>query len=429
MVLKFFSSNEENLEPGGLAYMLKNSTARVLRGNPTITQAVIDASPLRLAQRFTAGVLSGCPNHGSKKEQQLINELEIQLLAGRPAESMPWCVVAHNDKGFEEKHFAIPNFDLVFRKIVHPYVDRIDRNGLRAWLEHYNLRNGLPSPNDRLRIEPDFAHLRIAAEDVEFLRHVWRQVDEWVHAKIVRNRTDLEARLTAAHYRVRCNKHTGGPLDQPVILGPRGNLLRLAGSIYYRPEFGQDNTPTLDLNDPVVVQKRLAELRKTVMNRLDFRAYHLVGRIFGSREQARVHQGPARDHLKSLIDRKLEAERKEIASIPLVDLGYLIRMADGQKNGLLDRLTVIVSQKSNAAAMLQPPTDQPMDGADSFAPDTPSIPASRRPKDDPKEFVPVAKCPVVDPEVFPVNQPHKLEKMRKKKPLPKVVVQDEIRIT
>ena len=116
---------------------------------------------------------------------------------------------------------------------------------------------------------------------------------------------DLDLWLLAAGYRVRCNKHTGGPLEQPVILGPRGNLLRLTGSLYYRPEFGQEPAENHNLNDPEVVKTRLSELRETVLRRLDSRAYHLIGRFFGRGEQARVRQGTARHHLKLLIDLKL----------------------------------------------------------------------------------------------------------------------------
>jgi len=302
MVLKFLNSKEGNPELGCLASLLAAPTARLIRGDLKITQSVINAHPPGTVQRFTAGVLYDCPWLGHDKEQRLINELQIQLLAGRPAVSMPWTVVAHGER---VKHFVIPNYDPVFRKVVHPYIDRIDRYGLRAWAEHYSLRRGLLSPNDRFRVEPDFANMRIAAEDVDFLCHVWQQVQQWVRAGVVRNRMDLDLWLLAAGYRVRCNKHTGGPLEQPVILGPRGNLLRLTGSRYYRPEFGEEPEENQNLNDPEILKKKLGELRGTVLKRLDFRAYHLIGRLFGSREQLRVRQGMARHHLKLLIDHKL----------------------------------------------------------------------------------------------------------------------------
>lgn len=303
MVLKFLNCKEVTPNSSLRDFLLASPTARVIRGNLEIMQSVIDARPPGTAQRFTAGILYNCPWLGLEKEQRLIDELQIQLLAGRPAASMPWTVVAHGER---VKRFVIPNYDPVFRKVVHSYVDRIDRYGILAWTKHYSLRHGLLSPNDRFRIEPDFDNLHIAAVDVDFLYHVWQQVHQWVRAGIVRNRVDLELRLIAAGYHVRCNKRSGGPLEQPVISAPRGNLLRLTGSLYYRPEFGNEHAGNHDLNDPGVLKKRLGEIRETVLKRLDFRAYHLIGHLFGKREQLLVSQGMARHHLKLLIDRRLD---------------------------------------------------------------------------------------------------------------------------
>jgi len=303
MILKFFGSGESNPDKTLLEYLLENPSARVIRGNPETTQAVIDMRYPGTAQPFTACVIYGCQWLGLENEQRLINELQIQLLAGRPADSMPWCVVAHGYNNV--KCIVIPNFDPVFGKIVHPYVAQIDRHGLLAWAEHFSLRRGLHSPNDHFRIEPDFGHLGIAAEDVGFLRRVWQQVHDWVGKGVVRDRMDLELWLIAAGYRVRCNKHAGGPLEQPVILGPRGNLLRLTGSVYYRPKFGQEPRQYQNPRDSEVVKTRLSQLRETVLSRLESRAFHLIGRLFGRGEQARVRKGTARHHFKLLIDHKL----------------------------------------------------------------------------------------------------------------------------
>jgi hypothetical protein len=137
-----------------------------------------------------------------------------------------------------------------------------------------------------------------------------------------------------------------------------------------------------------------------------------------------------------LIEHKLQAERVELESIPLVDLSHLIRVAEAQKEGLQPVIlhrhsgdtTVVVTQKSSAVAMLPPATDQPKDVADTVVPDTPSIPALRRPTLGIEESVPAAKCPVVDPEVPPVNPTDKLEKKPKKKRRPKVIVLEDIPI-
>ena len=81
MVIKFFSSTIKHPEPGGLSYVLKNTTAVVLRGNVEITRAVIQSSPANMAHRFSSGVLNDMAKLSSTVEEQLLDELEIQLFS------------------------------------------------------------------------------------------------------------------------------------------------------------------------------------------------------------------------------------------------------------------------------------------------------------------------------------------------------------
>ncbi len=406
MVLKFFSYNSVNPEPGGLAYLLKNDTARVVRGNPKITQAVIDASPPRLEHRYTAGVLNGCPPMGTKQEQALIDELEIQLLAGRARESMLWSVIAH---GEGEKHFVIPNFDPVFDKVVHPYVDRIDRHGLRAWVEHYSLRKGLPLPNDRLRIEPGFSHMRITKEDVEFLQQIWECVKFWVTRGLMKTRDELLPLLSGAGYIVRCDKHAGGRLAQPVVVGPRGNLLRLTGSTYYRPDFGRESPPMIDPNDPEYLSKRLAVLHEKVTKRLDFRAWHLIGRLFGSDEQSRVVDGASKKHIHDLIQEKLRSEMRALRAFPPVNLAHLIKVADAHKAGL--QPVILIKKAVGQTVVPATPVEE----------DAPPFvvvkPVLIRAEDDSEEHAPPVQRPPADDEVTPVDSADtgKLKRSKKRR--------------
>ncbi len=122
----------------------------------------------------------------------MLDELEIQLLGGRPKESMSWCAISHSNKGKSEIHIIIALMDLLFGKLVNPYLDRIDRMRYSAWMDQFNLRNGLKSPSQCLRIEPAFEYLRnVKTEDVAFLRSVWVQVQKWVENGDVRNRVEL----------------------------------------------------------------------------------------------------------------------------------------------------------------------------------------------------------------------------------------------
>jgi len=328
MVFNLFKQNAVTGDPGGIDYLMDNSTARVIWGNPEITRAVINASPPLMPYRHTAGVLNGCPQMTLAEEQSLIKQLEQLLLAGRGRESMPWCVIEHMNKGKKEKHVVIPNYDPVFRKVLFPYIDRIDRHGFRAWVDLYNLSHGLPSPNDRLRVTPCFDHLRLADEHVEFLRQIWQAVEFWVRGGLMKSREDLEPLLIGAGFKVRCNKHAGGPLEQPVVIGPGGKNLRLTGSTYYRPDFGISTKKPIDPEDPDAIKKKIEELQEELRRKMEFRAWHLIGRIFGNTEKSRVKLGESRKHMFELVQARMSAERRALRHVVPVNLANMIQMAD-----------------------------------------------------------------------------------------------------
>ena len=53
MVLDFFDQDQ-----GGLGYLLKNPTAKLLKGNPDVSVLLIASLPEGSGQRYTAGVIS-----------------------------------------------------------------------------------------------------------------------------------------------------------------------------------------------------------------------------------------------------------------------------------------------------------------------------------------------------------------------------------
>jgi hypothetical protein len=281
-----------------------------------------------------AGVINDLTELDRCHDEELLDSLQAMLLAGRPKSSMVWCVIEHTDKGKRELHFVIVLFDLIFEKLVHPYIDRIDRYGFAAWVEHFALRHGLDIASDKLRIRPPFEHLRMPKCDVEFLLEVWEDVDGWVRAGDVVCRDDLDARLAREGRQVRCFSYKGRPLQQPEIIGPDGKKLRLKNSIYYRSDFGSPCRKPIDRTDPQAVKERIAELRNFIHNRMEFRAHHLVGRLFGVREKRLVAKGKARQRLQELIDQKLEPGRKADRLWQSIDFVHLWKAADLSKSGV-----------------------------------------------------------------------------------------------
>ena len=336
MLVKIFKMNSRNREPGGLDYVMHNDTAQVLRGDPDFCRWVIASTPSTLAQRLTAGVINDLKDLPDAKNEELLDEFEDFLLAGRPKSSMPWCAIEHSDKGKREIHFVIPIYDLFARKPIHPLVDRIDRNGLMAWVEHFALRHDLSLTGEKLRETPAFRHFRQHTSDsIAFLEVVWNQVHQWVKEEKVKCRKGLEKQLVEEGYKVIFRTGTGTQLQQPRIIGPEMESLKLTGSIYYRTDFGTSQVP-LDRADKTAVAARLEELRKIIDARMDFRAHHLIGRIFGAKEKNKLKpkdKDQARARFKQLIDDRLALQRNADGLWQGIDFAGASRSAHLIKSG------------------------------------------------------------------------------------------------
>jgi hypothetical protein len=359
MLLKFLKPGAHD-EPGSMRYVLKNPTARVVRGNPGITQWVIDQSPSGLRQKFVSGVINDLASLDSIHDELLLDELEGMFLAKRPPSAMPWCVIEHTDKGKREFHFICPLFDLMFGKYISPYVDRIDRKAFQAWVEHFALRFNLDFPRENLRVKPAFEHLLTLRKcDREFLEGVWNQVRVWVAFGQVTCRTDLERQLRKEGYKVRFTKHDGGQLQQPVILGPDGNALRLTNSIYYQPEFGHSAIEPLDRSNDDAVAARLVELEGVLRDWHKFRAFHSLGRFFGKAQQKGLGKRKPGKLLKLLMAERLVMENQIDDLVGRIDYSSVLRSAAYVESGLPTEITTLKT-RAHANPQITEADDQPV---------------------------------------------------------------------
>ncbi len=332
MFLDLFKIGKDNSEPGSLDYLLRNPTARVVRGDPDFVRWVIEHSPPGLKQRFTSGVINNLTYLNSTVELDMLDGFRSLMLAGRHESSMPLCIIEHTDKQKHEHHFVAPLYDLMFGKLVHPYIDRIDRHRFADWTERFALMQSLEHSSDRLRIKPAFEHLRIREIDKQFLEDIWEQVNGWVKSGLVRNRDELSRKFAETKHHVRFDGYNGRPLQQPVILGPDGNPLRLTNSIYYSPDYGPDAPKPIDRADDAAVKKRILELEESLKKAMEFRAYHLIGRLFGVAQQKVVAMGKARLRLKQLINQKIDQLRTRNALWDKIKVEDVFEKFDLNKN-------------------------------------------------------------------------------------------------
>lgn len=351
MLLNFFSINSKRDEPGSLDYLIKNETARVVRGDPKFAKWIIDHSPPGPRQRFASGVINDLTELDRSHDETLLDELELLFLAGRPKSAMVWCVIEHTDKNKRELHFVIVLYDLLFGKYIYPYVDRIDRHAFSAWSEKFSLTYNLTIPSEKLRTEPAFQDRGIRRCDIEFLKMVWKLVNGWVVAKLVKCRKDLEKHLTKTGFKTRFQTHKGKPLQQPVIIGPDGVKLRLKNSIYYRPDFGSPCLKPIDRSDQQAVKRRLSELQKIIDDWIEFRSHHMIGRLFGRLAQKTVAKGKAKQRLQELIDVKLKSDRDAYKRSKNVNLVAVLAAAEFIKCGTIPK---IPSQKKVVTTQASP---------------------------------------------------------------------------
>lgn len=130
--------------------------ARIVSGNPVVTQAMINSS--NFARRYTAGVLSfeEAPDAISEADKQaIIQDFEKAMFAGMAHDRYNVLWVEHTDKKDPktgkprlELNFLIPNTELYTGKRLQPYYHGQDAKYFRAWQTLTNDRFKLSDPDD-----------------------------------------------------------------------------------------------------------------------------------------------------------------------------------------------------------------------------------------------------------------------------------------
>ena len=164
MLLKIFSRGKGSGN-APINYLLGNGYmsegqlrvgARIVSGNPVITQAMINSS--NFARRYTAGVLSfeEAPDAISEADKQaIIQDFEKAMFARMAHDRYNVLWVEHTDKKDPktgkprlELNFLIPNTELYTGKRLQPYYHGQDAKYFRAWQTLTNNHFKLSDPDD-----------------------------------------------------------------------------------------------------------------------------------------------------------------------------------------------------------------------------------------------------------------------------------------
>lgn len=185
MLVKFFSRGSGGGE-GPVDYLLGDDRDRegasVLRGNPDITQEIINSTDY--AKRYTSGCLSfeeAADDITDKAKAQIMDAFEKTLFAGLESDQYNILWVEHKDKiktdkngkpilgadgqplKRQELNFLIPNQELRTGKRLQPFYVGSDMKRVNAFQNVINLSYQLSDPHDPSKKRLDSPHFSRSA--------------------------------------------------------------------------------------------------------------------------------------------------------------------------------------------------------------------------------------------------------------------------
>ena len=124
----------------------------VVRGDPAVTQELINSSPF--AWRYTSGVLSFSVGERitPEMEQKIMDKFEAAAFAGFPRDRYDILWIRHGHTGREELHFLVPRVELTTGKslnIAPP--GKASRQLFDTFRSKINAEFGLSDPDDPAR--------------------------------------------------------------------------------------------------------------------------------------------------------------------------------------------------------------------------------------------------------------------------------------
>jgi len=122
---------------------VEQGTAKLLRGNPELTKALILNN--QNTHKYTAGSIVLEEKISNAQKNELMDEFQRTLMSGIEGRyNILW--VEHSDKGKTELNFVIPRLLLDTGKSFNPYWDHSDRNRVNAFRDWQNLKHGYSDP-------------------------------------------------------------------------------------------------------------------------------------------------------------------------------------------------------------------------------------------------------------------------------------------
>jgi hypothetical protein len=231
MVIKMLGGKRASIR-----YQLRNPTARVLRGDPAITQRLIDRS--KFNQKYCGIVLSFEENITDATAAAILDDFRNLLCGGLEKDALDVLVVGHTDKVHPTTKAVRPDYhitavetDLRTGKHVTIYHHRRDHDLFYAWERMTNIKYGLSRPDDPARRRTINIAKKLGQSRKDLLAEVDAAVCVEVKAGRIADRADVVRFLEEAGFNV---PRQGD--NYLTIADKDGNRTRLKG-LFYEREF------------------------------------------------------------------------------------------------------------------------------------------------------------------------------------------------
>jgi hypothetical protein len=288
MVIKILGGKKASIR-----YQLKNPTARILHGDPAVTQRLIDGS--HFSQKYCGIVLSFEENIAAETESAILDNFRHLLRGGLEEDALDVLAVGHADKIHPttkamrpDYHITAVETDLRTGRHVTIYHHRRDHDLFYAWERMINIKYGLSRPDDPARRRTIQIAKKLGPSRKELLATVDAAVCGEVKAGRIQDRADVIRFLEQAGFSV---PRQGD--NYLTIADKDGNRTRLKGLFYERSfdhqrlETGTAGTGTGSPDELREAENRVAKLfaRRVAAfqklyrrNRVAMPEVHAVGR-------------------------------------------------------------------------------------------------------------------------------------------------------
>ena len=190
MYIKFFG-NKSGGSKSSVNYLLNErvneGTAKVLKGNPEFTKAIIGEIKNKHKVTFGSINLKEGETLTRLQKEKVMEEFEKTLLPGLDQDQYNILWVEHTDKGRLELNFVVPKIELSTKKALNPYYHKADFTRIDMFEDIQNIKYNLQSKKDPANAQT----LQGSKKEINLVKD-YKELDNALH-DLVKNR-DIQNR-------------------------------------------------------------------------------------------------------------------------------------------------------------------------------------------------------------------------------------------